>query len=79
MSCTKTAEQIEMLFGFELRWANENVLDGVQIPTCEGAILRLKSGWPSTCLDKSSSRYTQSAQQVAEPVGRTVWMLTGVC
>jgi len=39
-----------------------NVLDGVQIPTCEGATLRLWGGsdHSRTCLDMSGDRYTQS-------------------
>jgi len=37
-----------------------NILDGVQMPTCEGTILRVKRGMCRTCRDMSGSRYTQS-------------------
>ena len=43
VSCAQTAEPIEMLFGFWPRIGSINhVLDGVQIPLCEGAIFRGK-------------------------------------
>jgi len=61
VSCAKMVELIEMPFGMWtlVGWRN-HVLGGVQIPTHEGAIFRVKTGQPRTCLDMSSGRYTQS-------------------
>jgi len=46
----KLAEPIEMLLG-TWTWVGPRTmyLMGVQIPTREGAILRVKRGWPATC------------------------------
>jgi len=58
-----------------IRWRNY-VLDGVQIPTCEGALVRAKGGQPKTFLAVSMLKVTQ---QGAEPVwcrcqpGCTIW------
>jgi len=50
VSREKMAEPIEMPFGMWTRVGpNNNVLDEVQIPTREGAILRAKRRPPWTC------------------------------
>jgi len=50
VSCTKTAEPIEMLFWLWARVGLRNhVLDGIQISLCEGAIFRVKDV-PRACL-----------------------------
>jgi len=51
-----------------------HAVDGVQIPRCEGAILRVKG--PRTCPDMSGGGYTQS-DSAGGSTG-TVEMLTGV-
>jgi len=49
VSCGKTAEPIEMPFwGWTEVGPRNQALDGVQIPTCEGAVLRAK-GAAQTC------------------------------
>jgi len=58
-SIAKTAKPIEMLFGMWTPLGPRNhVLDGVQISTREGAILRAKMDRPRTRPDMSGSRYT---------------------
>jgi len=61
VSPAKAAELIMMPFR-TLTWVGprNRVLDGVQIPTLEVAILRAKRGWHRTCPNTSSGRYTQS-------------------
>jgi len=54
VSPAKTAEPIEIPFGMCTRVVPRNrVLDAVQIPTHEGAILRAMRGRPGTCQDMS--------------------------
>jgi len=49
-----------MLLGMWTRVNPRNdVLDGVHIPTREGAVLMAKRGRPRTCQDMSDGRYTQ--------------------
>ena len=68
----KTTEQIEMPFGMWTRVGpRKHVLDGVQIPTLEGAFLR---GWSAQ--DMSGGRYIQS--DVAGASTDMVHMLIGV-
>jgi len=49
VSCAKTAEPMEVSFGL-WAWVSQrnHVLDGVQIPTRDGTILRSKRGRPKT-------------------------------
>ena len=62
VSPTKAAEPIVMPFGLLTRMGPRNdVLDGVQILTRLGAILRVKRGLPRTCADLSGSQYTQKS------------------
>jgi len=50
ISCAKTTEPIEMPFGTWIQVGPENhVLDGIQISTHKGEILRAKRGQPRTC------------------------------
>jgi len=75
--CAKTAEPVEMPFEMWTRVGpRKHVLDGLQIPTCEGAILRVKWGQRRTCPDVSSGWYTQS-DSTGGSTG-TVQMPTGV-
>ena len=46
MSHAKMAELIETLFGCGLGWPEETVSGGVQIPTCEVAMVRAEK-WPT--------------------------------
>ena len=48
MSCTKTAEPIEMPFGLWTRMVQGSMYYmGVQIPPCKGAIFREEKGCPT--------------------------------
>ena len=47
VSCSKTAESIKIPFGFAgLGGLKNHVLDGVQVPQCEGAIF-MGEGMPT--------------------------------
>ena len=60
MSCEETAESIEMPFGMWTEVGPRNqALDGIQIATREGAILRAKTGPPGTCPVVDMLRVTQ--------------------
>jgi len=59
MSPAETAEPIEIPFGM-WTWVNpkNHVVDGVQISTREGTILRAQMGRLRTCPDMSDGEYT---------------------
>ena len=58
--------------GLGLQWTQgtNRVLDGVQIPTREGPIMRAKSGRRKTCLDMSGGRYTQSDSKTRQRLSK---------
>ena len=78
MICAKTAEPIEMPFGI-WTWIGprNHVLEEVQSPTCERAVLRAKRDGHRTCSDVCSGRYSQSDSAEGQHIGM-VWMLIGV-
>jgi len=62
-SPAKAAEPIVMLFRILTLVGPRNyALDGILIPTCERAILRVKRGRPRTCLAVSIPKTTQQGK-----------------
>jgi len=71
---------IQMPFGMWTSVGPRNhILDGVQIPTREKAVLRVKRTQPRTCADMSDGRHTQSdsAGGSTNLVQMSIWVNTG--
>ena len=80
VSPEKTTEPIKMPFGMWTSVGPRNhILDGVQIPTREGAVLRAKRTQPRTCADMSDGRHTQSdsAGGSTNLVQMSIWVNIG--
>ena len=74
MSCAQTAEPIEMPFGLRAQVGSGNhVLDGVQIPLCEGAFFlseRTYLGMP----DDTAVSCAKTAELIEMPFGLWTWV-----